>query len=870
MRLNTIFVRFYKSFNVDYKRQNNTKVKSRKPWEIIKVDESELWYPFIEVPIDSKITAVVGANESGKSHLLSAIEKAITGRGYKENHPEGEEVSTRDFCRYSERFLVSGNNSRLPDFGTEWIDISSDECNKIRQYSDIPNSKVFKRILLFRIAKNTLKIYISEGEEKYAVYDVKEEDFDNLISILPKTRRLKSNIALPSSLPIQQLVRYIRKNESQITRYEALEPKRRAEIRNLLDKIYDDRDLFTTKKDPYSVEEDISGKLILDLIATLREGDELVKDESRIQSNSHKRAETILAHDLLCTIAKINPDVIIDLAKAMSEDDIGYVQALVDGINKQFEVNLNFPAYWAQDSEFRILLSAKDHNIEFSIIDRTETKYSFQERSSGLKYFLSYFIQHRAYIPCGTSPDILLMDEPDTFLSSQAQQDLLKIFEEVANPGDDRIGSQVIYVTHSPFLIDKNHAERIRVLDKGSDCEGTKVVKNVSRTHYEPLRSAFGAFVAETVYISHCNLMVEGASDQVLLAGAATYLRRKFDVSDRECLNLNEITIVPAGGAQSIPYLTYLARGRDAEQPAVIVFLDSDAEGRSAKNKLIDKKEGPTKNSRLKEEFVLEVSDLKKDGIIFPNALINPEVEDLIPVPLAVKAAKRYAEEICDVRDRDLADINIDEVKKLQSQGVSLFKAVDQCVSKCSKESPHLEKIGFARYVIESLTNVIETGDLSDIESSALQDFEKNFKILFRRLDKMKSRAELDRTREKSSTKISDHVERFTSNYPRHATKGEVVKFLEQLEALVSKDESFDGDSIGKGIEDIRRKFDLTSNFESLIENFEEFKSDLKHLKHIGEVDSVDSTDKKPLEILQNKIEDTSDLSKKSDRTSKS
>jgi predicted ATP-dependent endonuclease of OLD family len=101
------------------------------------------------------------------------------------------------------------------------------------------------------------------------------------------------------------------------------------------------------------------------------------------------------------------------------------------------------------------------------------------------------------------------MDEPDAYLSSQAQQDLLKVFDLFANPES---GShlthpiQVFYVTHSPFLIDKNHAERIRVLQKGNEDEGTRVVKDAAKNHYEPLRSSIGAYVGETAFIG--NLLI--------------------------------------------------------------------------------------------------------------------------------------------------------------------------------------------------------------------------------------------------------------------------------------------------------------------------------------------------------------------------
>jgi len=49
------------------------------------------WWPFISVPLDRVMTAIVGANESGKSHLIHAIVCALTGEG----------IDRRDFCRYS-------------------------------------------------------------------------------------------------------------------------------------------------------------------------------------------------------------------------------------------------------------------------------------------------------------------------------------------------------------------------------------------------------------------------------------------------------------------------------------------------------------------------------------------------------------------------------------------------------------------------------------------------------------------------------------------------------------------------------------------------------------------------------------------------
>ena len=166
-------------------------------------------------------------------------------------------------------------------------------------------------------------------------------------------------------------------------------------------------------------------------------------------------------------------------------------------------------------------------DLVFTIRDRTGTEYSFNERSGGLKFFLSYFVQYLAHEPPASgAQEILLMDKPDAYLSSQGQQDLLRIFDGFVDPADDRRPCQVVYVTHSPFLINKNHSERIRVLEKGDGDEGTHVIRDVGRNHYEPLRSAPGAFVGETTFIGNCNLMLEGLSDQILFAGESSRLRR--------------------------------------------------------------------------------------------------------------------------------------------------------------------------------------------------------------------------------------------------------------------------------------------------------------------------------------------------------
>jgi hypothetical protein len=63
VRIKTLYVRFYKSFNYDYLRKSHPDAQPD-PWDL--VAGGDLFYPFIRVPLERGITTVVGANESGR------------------------------------------------------------------------------------------------------------------------------------------------------------------------------------------------------------------------------------------------------------------------------------------------------------------------------------------------------------------------------------------------------------------------------------------------------------------------------------------------------------------------------------------------------------------------------------------------------------------------------------------------------------------------------------------------------------------------------------------------------------------------------------------------------------------------------------
>jgi hypothetical protein len=91
MRIATIYVRFYRAFKYDFLAKHRR--SKPEPWDMV---DPDLYYPFIDVELDEAVTCVVGANESGRSQLLTALERALSGEG----------IEAADFCRYSAFFAV--------------------------------------------------------------------------------------------------------------------------------------------------------------------------------------------------------------------------------------------------------------------------------------------------------------------------------------------------------------------------------------------------------------------------------------------------------------------------------------------------------------------------------------------------------------------------------------------------------------------------------------------------------------------------------------------------------------------------------------------------------------------------------------------
>lgn len=787
MYLKMLYVRFFKSFNFDYLRKNHPEAKPL-PWE--RIDEA--WFPFVRIPLSKDITTIVGANESGKSHSLSAIKKGLTGSG----------ISRRDFCRYSQFFTVEQGNMRWPDFGLHFCELDRKQQEELKSLVEVKSGCTLDEFVLIRRDRTTLDVWLKQ-EDNFVLCTAKDSKTLLASHLIPKFFEIDSAVGLPSSVPLSWL------------RGDTRAAWTRSARNSLVAAIDGVRSHFTDADTVKTGASAISSAMAKFAPST----------DGELGSDGNDRKSLELARDLLFKIAKIDKTAIADLSTAIADEDEGLANGLLQQINQRLAAELNFPKWWVQDRDFRLTVSARDDDLVFTISDRTHTEYSFAERSNGLKYFLSYYIQYLAHESPEDGWEILLMDEPDAYLSSQGQQDLLKIFSSFALPDAGKTPIQVVYVTHSPFLIDRNHGERIRVLEKGTDDEGTRVVNDASKNHYEPLRSSFGAFVGETTFIGNCNLMVEGLADQVLLAGCTTYLRA-LDVPKINTLDLNRITIVPAGSASHIPYLVYLARGRDIEQPSVIVLLDSDKSGLQAQKDL--RKGGARGKQILKPDAVLMVADLQAD-VKLPDGKRLIETEDLLPPVVVALAVREFLQKVCGVSTADAEKITAEEIMTSWSEEMQQFDAVNEVVGRLIGDEFHVDKMGFAREVVETVhRNHVQGGSL--IPAIDLEVFKHNCGVLIRRLAEMQRRVERESSQERISRKIDRVIKSFLADHSFSAKREEAILLLEDVDSAL--DDSAEADAVQNELQKLKREFDLNEPKPGLVERFAEFAAALGVVKY--------------------------------------
>lgn len=286
--------------------------------------------------------------------------------------------------------------------------------------------------------------------------------------------------------------------------------------------------------------------------------------------------------------------------------------------NEDLEVEVDIKADPSDEGPFK-----NGPNLYLRIKNRRHRGVStpFDQRSRGFIWFFSFLVWfdsvQQQLEPIGGNASkrlILLLDEPGLALHALAQADFLRYIDSLASE------HQVLYTTHSPFMVHSDRLHQVRLVEDRK-VEGSVISDNLmgadSRTIF-PLQAALGWTIAQNLFISERNLLVEGPSELNYLQTASALLEASGGGGLRD-----DITIVPTGGLDNLATFVSLLNASGLQ-----LAILHDYKG-SPEQKLT----GLVRDKLLSGKAVFNASQFRDLSAIGTDGRPS-DIEDLLPIGL--------------------------------------------------------------------------------------------------------------------------------------------------------------------------------------------------------------------------------------------
>lgn len=354
------------------------------------------------------------------------------------------------------------------------------------------------------------------------------------------------------------------------------------------------------------------------------------------------------------------------LQELMSDEGYETAKAKLEAIG--LNITQKIFEFWKQnhdlDVEFDLKSDPKDsapYNSGINLYIRIKNRrhgvtVPFDQRSKGFIWFFSFLVWFDAVQSRVETKDalVLLLDEPGLNLHALAQADFLAYIRELSGR------HQIIYTTHSPFMVDSAQLQDVRVVEDRIK-EGTKITGDLAGSSDDsvfPLQAALGYSIAQNLFIAKKNILIEGAADLILLQHMGALL----EAADKR--GLGDAILVPVGGLDKLATFVALLGSNKLK----LVVLHDRAS--SPHQKLED----------LVRQKLIERKRVLDFSMFLDPTPTEADIEDLLPADAYIAAFNRvYAREL-DGQALTAADLGaqpriVDRINHwLKAQGIILLK----------------------------------------------------------------------------------------------------------------------------------------------------------------------------------------------------
>lgn len=308
-----------------------------------------------------------------------------------------------------------------------------------------------------------------------------------------------------------------------------------------------------------------------------------------------------------------------DFIEASKSGTTGPRTTLRNRIKKELErkISQRFNQFYSAESTV-FSVEFDSGTICFSLQSNEGDTMLLSERSNGIKWYLNLFID--AMESSISDKNVLyLFDEPGTALHVNAQRELIHLFNHLCDNGN-----QVIYTTHSPYMLDTigDGIHRIRAVTK--DENG---ITNIYKTAYDPhiapgvqedTVTPIIAAIGMNLYDSFgpaqnkINIVTEGVSDYIYIHALAQLLN----------IDLTRYAIIPSYGASNCIDLCCILHGWGCPH---IALFDYDKAGVTSAEKMRNNMMG-----EYEREYIF-VRDVDQEDLVNRTYLSSPyTIEDMI------------------------------------------------------------------------------------------------------------------------------------------------------------------------------------------------------------------------------------------------
>lgn len=500
-----------------------------------------------QVTIDPEVTVLVGQNEAGKTAFLQALEKARPIRkGIKfdvtEDYPR---KSLNEYRRQHEKTPAA-----VVDFTFE---LSDQEVTKVNTKIGV-NVLQSNQFTLTHKYNNSSNIGITADEPAFIKFVVKKAKLAAEVS--------KRAMAAPTVRELLQLLEESDLNAEGQEFLAQLKERFSAALKhggwsNLL--AYEVWHTHIGEPGKFLYFGDyqlLPGKVNLPGLASR------VADPDELTDEDH-------------TVLRLLHMAEVDLKDVMAKTGYEEAKARLEGLSNRITDQVF--EYWTQnrelDVEFDIRADPADSDARFQSGPnlyirirnrRHRVTVPFSQRSKGFIWFFSFLVWFDSVRAEGiASPVILLLDEPGLSLHALAQADLLRYIDKLSQR------HQVLYSTHSPFMVHSDRLHQVRLVEDRLK-DGTVVTDNVTGSDPKtvfPLQAALGYTIAQNLFISKRNVLVEGPADLVYLR----YFSAQLEEANRTALR-DDATVVPCGGLDKVATFIALLGGNELKTVVVHDF----------------------------------------------------------------------------------------------------------------------------------------------------------------------------------------------------------------------------------------------------------------------------------------------------------